>query len=412
MNAPCSSNAVVSSSTGLPPAWLLTLLLAGLAGLGPFSIDAYLPAFEGIAADLNAPLVYMQQTLAAYLLGFGFMNLFHGAISDAVGRKPVILVGVTGFVLASLACVWVQSIEWFIALRVVQGLCVGAGVVIGRAIIRDLYPPVQAQQAMARVTIVFGVAPAIAPMLGGWLYVTLGWHSIFGLLAAFGLALVVLVAVYLPETLALKDRQSLKLGHLMRGYRQLLGSRSFMLLCLSSGVPFNGMFIYVLSAPAFLGSTLGLKPDQYFWFFMLAVGGIMLGAVVSSHLAHRLAAHRQILLGFLLMGGSAMVGLIFSYALQPSFFLTVIPIALFAMGWSVMMPSVMILTLDLFPQRRGMASSLQAVLASLANGLVAGLISPWVMDSMTGLAWSAVAMWFIGALAWAVFVTTRSRAPV
>ena len=138
----------------------------------------------------------------------------------------------------------------------------------------------------------------------------------------------------------------------------------------------------------------------------------MLGAVVSSHLAHRLAAHRQILLGFLLMGGSAMVGLIFSYALQPSFFLTVIPIALFAMGWSVMMPSVMILTLDLFPQRRGMASSLQAVLASLANGLVAGLISPWVMDSMTGLAWSAVAMWFIGALAWAVFVTTRSRAPV
>jgi Bcr/CflA subfamily drug resistance transporter len=265
-----------------------------IIGLGPFSIDTYLPAFAGIATALGATPIEMQQTLSAYLFGFAFMNLFHGALADSFGRRPVVLWGIALFTIASAGCALSQSIGQLVFFRAVQGLSTGAGIVVSRAVIRDMFPPAQAQQVMSQVTIYFGVAPAVAPIVGGWLFVHTGWHSIFWFLALVGAILWITNFRLLPETLHPSHRQPFNVRHLMRGYWALGSSPKFLLLALASGVPFNGMFLYVLSAPAFLGEHLKLEPTQFFWFFVLTISGIMGGAWLSGRLAGRIAPKRQI----------------------------------------------------------------------------------------------------------------------
>ena len=153
------------------PRWKLAVLLACLGMLGPFSIDTYMPAFSGIARSLGATPVQMQQTLSAYLFGFALMNLFHGALSDSLGRRPVVLWGIGVFTLASVGCALSQTIGQLVFFRALQGMSAGAGMVVSRAIIRDMFPPADAQRVMSQVTIYFGVAPAVAPLVGGWLFV-------------------------------------------------------------------------------------------------------------------------------------------------------------------------------------------------------------------------------------------------
>jgi MFS transporter, DHA1 family, multidrug resistance protein len=388
------------------PRWALAALLALLGMLGPFSIDTYIPAFSGIANALNADPVAMQQTLSAYLFGFAFMNLFHGALADSFGRRPVVLTGIAVFTLASAGCALSQSIGQLVLFRGLQGLSTGAGIVVSRAVIRDMFPPAQAQQVMSQVTIYFGVAPAIAPIIGGWLFVHAGWHSVFWFLTGVGVLLWSANYRLLPETLHVSQRQPFNVRNLMQGYWQLGSNPRFLLLALASGVPFNGMFLYVLSAPAFLGEHLGLAPTQFFWFFLLTIAGIMAGAWGSGRLAGKISPRRQIRYGFTVMLLISLANVAANLLLEAHASWALIPIALFAFGWALMVPVVTLLVLDLYPERRGMASSLQAVIGSTANGLVAGAIAPLVMHSTRALALTSLAMMSVGLFAW-VFVNRR-----
>ena len=382
------------------PKWALAVLLAVLGMLGPFSIDTYLPAFAGIATALGATPVEMQQTLSAYLFGFAFMNLFHGALADSFGRRPVVLWGIALFTIVSAGCALSQSIGQLVFFRAVQGLSTGAGIVVSRAVIRDMFPPAQAQQVMSQVTIYFGVAPAVAPIVGGWLFVHTGWHSIFWFLALVGAILWITNFRLLPETLHPSHRQPFNVRHLMRGYWALGSSPKFLLLALASGVPFNGMFLYVLSAPAFLGEHLKLEPTQFFWFFVLTISGIMGGAWLSGRLAGRIAPKRQIRHGFVIMFVVGIANVALNTVLAPHPAWALLPIAIFSFGWALMVPVVTLLVLDLVPERRGMASSLQAFVGSTANGVVAGVISPLVMHSALGLATASLLMMCIGLTSW------------
>ena len=382
------------------PKWALAVLLAVLGMLGPFSIDTYLPAFAGIATALGATPIEMQQTLSAYLFGFAFMNLFHGALADSFGRRPVVLWGIALFTIASAGCALSQSIGQLVFFRAVQGLSTGAGIVVSRAVIRDMFPPAQAQQVMSQVTIYFGVAPAVAPIVGGWLFVHTGWHSIFWFLALVGTILWITNFRLLPETLHPSHRQPFNVRHLMRGYWALGSSPKFLLLALASGVPFNGMFLYVLSAPAFLGEHLKLEPTQFFWFFVLTISGIMGGAWLSGRLAGRIAPKRQIRHGFVIMFVVGIANVALNTVLAPHPAWALLPIAIFSFGWALMVPVVTLLVLDLVPERRGMASSLQAFVGSTANGVVAGVISPLVMHSALGLATASLLMMCIGLTSW------------
>jgi DHA1 family bicyclomycin/chloramphenicol resistance-like MFS transporter len=382
------------------PRWALALLLACLGMLGPFSVDTYLPAFTGIAKSIGATPTEMQQTLSAYLFGFAVMNLFHGALSDSFGRRPVVLWGVAAFTIASAGCALAQHIGTLVFWRAVQGMSAGAGIVVSRAVIRDMFPPADAQRVMSQVTIYFGVAPAVAPMVGGFLFIHADWHAIFWFLTGVGVLLWLANWKLLPETLHATHKQPFNVRHLMRGYWQLGSNPRFFLLALASGIPFNGMFLYVLSAPVFLGEHLHLGPGQFFWFFTLTIAGIMGGSFLSGRLAGRIKPKHQIRHGFVIMLLISLANLALNLLFEAQAWWALWPIAIFAFGWALMVPVVTLMVLDLAPDRRGMASSLQACVGSIANGFVAGVIAPLVMHSTVGLAAASLLMMSIGIVAW------------
>jgi len=392
------------------PRWAFAVLLACLGMLGPFAIDTYLPAFAGIAQSVGATPVQMQQTLSAYLFGFAVMNLFHGALSDSFGRRPVVLWGVAVFTLASVGCALSQTIGQLVFFRAVQGISAGAGIVVSRAVIRDMFPPDDAQRVMSQVTIYFGIAPAVAPMIGGFLFVHADWHSIFWLLAALGAALWVANWRLLPETLHATQRQPFNVRSLMRGYWTLGSSPRFLALALASGIPFNGMFLYVLSAPVYLGEHLALAPDNFFWFFLLNIVGIMGGAWLSGRLAGKILPRHQIRRGFVIMLAVSLLNVALNFVFTPNAWWAMLPIAVFSFGWALMVPVVTLMVLDLVPERRGMASSFQAFVGSLANGLVAGVIAPLVMHSTQALAVTSLLMLGVGVVSW-LWVKSRLVAP-
>jgi DHA1 family bicyclomycin/chloramphenicol resistance-like MFS transporter len=385
----------------LPPQWALAVLLASLAAIGPFAIDTYLPAFAGIAASISANDAQMQQTLSVYLICFAAANLFHGPLSDRFGRRPVILAGLAVFGISAVGCALATSIETLVFWRAVQGVSAGAGTVIARTIIRDLFPPAQAQRVMSQVTMIFGIAPAIAPLIGGWLFVGLGWQAIFWFLCAYASLLGLAIWRILPEPLPVERRQSIAIGPLLAAYRRLLSDRRFLLLALASGVPFNAFFIYILSAPAFLGQVLGLPPQRFFLLFIFSIAGIMIGAWVSGRLAGRIRPRRQILIGFTLMACVSSLNVLANLIFPPHPGWSLLPILFISMGWALLMPAITLLLLDLFPERRGMASSLQAVTSSVSSALVAGILSPWVMHSASELALASASLTAMGMLCWA-----------
>jgi len=219
-----------------------------------------------------------------------------------------------------------------------QGFSTGAGIVVSRAVIRDMFAPAETQKVMSQVTIYFGVAPALAPMIGGWLFVHLGWHSIFWFLTVVSAALWIANYKLLPETLHLSQRQPFEAKHLMRGYWQLGSSPRFLLLAVASGVPFNGMFSYVLSAPAFLGDHLQLAPSQFFWFFALTISGIMAGAWTSGRMAGRIPPKQQIRYGFLVMLVVSPLNVTANVFFAAHVAWAMFTIAVFAFGWALMVP--------------------------------------------------------------------------
>jgi DHA1 family bicyclomycin/chloramphenicol resistance-like MFS transporter len=263
-----------------------------------------------------------------------------------------------------------------------------------------MFPPADAQRVMSQVTIYFGVAPAVAPLVGGFLFVHADWHAIFWFLAVLGAALWFANWRLLPETLHAQAVQPFDVRNLMRGYWQMAASARFLALALASGIPFNGMFLYVLAAPVFLGDHLALEPTQFFWFFCLTIGGIMAGAWWSGRLAGRIARKRQIRRGFRIMGLVSLVNVALNLAYDPLPLWGMLPIGIFAFGWALMVPVVTLIVLDLHPDRRGMASSVQSCIGSLANGIVAGLLVPLVMHSTLALAITSLAMMSVGFVAW------------
>lgn len=387
-------------------AW--ALLLASLSAIGPFAIDTYLPAFEGISQSLQATPVQMQQSLSIYLIAFAVMNLFHGAISDAVGRKPVVLAGLLLFALSSIGCAMASSIEALLIYRFLQGLCAGVGMVISRAMVRDLFPPHDAQRMLSIVTIFFGVAPAIAPWIGGLVFVRWGWEAVFWFLAGLSIVLLILHATLLPESLQAQDRRSLAVAPLFKAYKTMASSPRFVLLCISSAMPFNGFFLYVLGAAQFLGVHLRLAPDQFYWLFLATVLGMMLGSAISSRLSGRFPPMRQVRVGLWISGLASVLNIALTMIFPAQVWMAIMPIALYTLGWALTVPAITVRAIDLYPSRRGMASSMQSFIGGVTNSLMAGLIVPAVMHSLLAMAITSALAFSSGVIAWFI----HSRVPL
>lgn len=368
--------------------------------LGPFSISAYMPFFPALMVSLGATQVELQQTLTAYLAAFGFMMLLHGPLSDAFGRRPVILGGLAVYMLASIGGALASSLGFLLFCRTLQGLSVGAGGVVGRVVIRDRLQGPEAQKLLSQVSMIFGLAPAIAPVFGGWLHNWFAWQSVFAFMAIFsGLQL---AASYfsLAETLPPEQRSSMKLPVLAHSYSTVLKSKPFWLLSLALSFNFIGFFLYVSSAPTFVIEYLRLTKTQFGWLFIPATAGIILGAYISGKVANRFTPAVTIGFGYLTMLAATVLNVAYNAFLPPAVPWVILPIMLYTAGMSLATPSITLMTLDLFPSMRGMAASVQGFIQTMVMAIVSAIVAPLVADNGLTIAVGAAGFFTAGFLAW------------
>ncbi|HJW47714.1 MAG TPA: multidrug effflux MFS transporter, partial [Lysobacter sp.] len=337
----------------------LALLLGGLAMFGPFSIDTIFPAFPVMGARLGADKIAIQQTISAYLVAYALMSLVHGPLSDAIGRKRVIIGGLVVFTFASIGCALSQDLTTLLAFRALQGLSSGVGLIVGRAVIRDVLQGEDAQRLMSQVSMIFGIAPAIAPIIGGWILGWSAWPVIFWFLAAFSVVLLLVTWLGLPETHAREARLPLRAKSLVRDYVAICFNPRFQRLAAASAFNFAALWLFIASAPAFVVDYLKLGESDFGWFFIPMIGGMVTGAFVSGRSAGRVSGERLVAIGF---GASAVaMTLNFAYTLwtdAPQVPWAVIPISLNAFGIALVFPIVTLAILDMYPRQRGSASSL------------------------------------------------------
>lgn len=379
---------------------LLAALLAGLTMLGPFSIDTYLPAFPAIQASLDASALEVQQTLTAYLLAFAVMTLWHGALSDAFGRRNVILVGLVVFAIASFGCAAAHSIPYLWGFRILQGISAGAGMVVGRALIRDLYQGPEAERMLSLATMIFSVAPAIAPVVGGLVVTYLSWRAIFLLLVLYTVLLWLVCYRYLPESLPVSQRQVFSVDFLWRSYNRVFRSSEFYMKSSAVGFNFGGLFLYVTSAPAFITQHLQLGATSFAWQFVPTVLGIFFGAGFANRLAGRMSIWQQANWGYACMALAVVFNLLFHIFHAPSLWFSVSPLFLYSLGMAIVQPGATLLVLDLFPEIRGTVASCQSALATLMAAAVAGILAPALDFSVLSLAAGQAGLCGLGACMW------------
>jgi len=381
----------------------LSLVLASLAALAPFAIDTYLPAFHVMAETLAASDVEVQQSLTFYLLPYAVMTLWHGAISDAIGRITTIKWGLGVFVLASIGCAFATNVETLWFFRALQGAAGGAGNTIARAMVRDLFEGPQAQRVMATVQMLFGIAPAVAPIIGGFL-LGINWQIIFIFLALYASVSLWAAVKFLPETMPPEKRMQLSAKNVLNSYKTIFSDHEYTKLVIAIGANFSGFFLYVLASPVFLGKHLGLSPQEYGYLFIPTVTGMVLGSFLARRTAGKYAPNQVVKLSYAWMGLMAMINVAVCLTQPVSLIANILPIALFNVGMAMCMPILSIAALDRHAKIRGTAASGQAFMQMLLSTVSAGIVVPFVWYAPYGLAIAMLAYVFIG-----LFVITRTQ---
>lgn len=379
---------------------ILVLSLAALTALAPFAIDTYLPAFQAMGQALNANDVQIQQSLTFYLLPYAAMTLWHGAISDAIGRITTIKWGLSIFILASIGCVFAPNVETLWFFRALQGASGGAGNTIARAMVRDLFEGPKAQKVMATVQMLFGIAPAIAPIIGGFL-LGIHWQAIFIFLAIYAALSLWAAVTFLPETMPVEKRRPLSFKSVCNAYKTIFTDREYTKLVIAVGANFSGFFVYVLSSAVFLGKHLQLGPTQYGYLFIPTVTGMILGSFIAKTVAGKVNNGKVIRLAYMWMMLMACLNIATCYFL-PTGLINVLPIALYNIGMATAVPILSLAALNRHPKIRGTAASGQAFMQMLLSTVSAGLIVPLVWGTTIGMALAMTTYLFIG------FFATRS----
>ena len=374
------------------------ITLAMLASLAPFAIDTYLPAFHIIAEDFFTTPESIQQSLTFYLLPYTLMTLFHGAISDTIGRIRTIQWGLVLFFFASIGCALSTTVEslWFF--RALQGIGGGAGNVVARAMVRDLYQGPQAQRVMATIQIIFGIAPAIAPMIGG-LLLGFDWHAIFIFLAFYAALMIGMSSYILPETMPLSERLSFSFKDVLNRYHSLTINKEFLLLIVAVSCNFSGFFIYVLASPIFLIDHLGFSTQEFGYLFVPTVTGMMVGSFIAKRSAGTYSPSSLLRYGYYWMLFMVTSNIIYCSFFDNNPMINIGLVALYNVGMAAVMPVISIAALDQFPKMRGTAASGQAFMQMLFSTIVAGIFVPILWFSTFGLSLGFFVLLLLGFIA-------------
>jgi DHA1 family bicyclomycin/chloramphenicol resistance-like MFS transporter len=388
-----------------PGTFALTLLLSFLTALGPLSMDMYLPSLPDIARSLQAPVLNVQLTISSYLLGFAVGQIFYGPVSDRLGRKPVLLVALVLYAVATVGCAAAQSIHGLIAARFVQALGGAGSIVLARAVVRDIYSGARAGRELSLMGSITAFAPIIAPMIGGLLQTVFGWRAIFVLLVLFAAVSGAAAAFLLPETLKERPPGRFTFAGMIGLYRSVLVHRGFLANLGILTTTFVGLFAWVSGAPIVMqGSVYGLSPLVFGVTFAMGAAGYMAGAYIAARIVIRFGLDRTMGIGCatLAIGGLVMAAVVALGLTNVLWFVGAMTIYLAGLGFAL--PMAMAGALTPFPDRAGTASSLMGFTQQSSAAIAAGCIGLYLGHS----AWPVAAVVAtMGCTAFVVWALTR-----
>jgi MFS transporter, DHA1 family, multidrug resistance protein len=370
------------------------LLLGAVVALAPLSIDLYLPALPAIQAHYGASAASAQLTLSTYFLGLAFGQLVYGPVSDRIGRRAPLLFGLALYVLAALGCAAAPNVDSLIALRLLQALGGCAGMVIVRAVVRDLYPPQEMARVLSSLMLVMGIAPILAPMVGGLIFVAFGWQATFLSLALYGSLVFLLVHQRLRETLHTAG-DPLQFGVILRSYGRMLRHRRFMGYALAGGVAQAGLFAYIaVSSFVFIG-IYQLSPTAYGLLFGLNAFGLILGSQLNNRLLRRMRSEWVLRRALEVYAASGLLLLLCASTGWGGFVGIVVPLFICISALGFTFPNSTAVALAPFGDRAGLAAALlgtlQYGLAALASAGLAQLHDGTPVPMALGIAGCGVA---------------------
>ncbi|MCU4181718.1 multidrug effflux MFS transporter [Bosea sp. BH3] len=357
-----------------PDTLAMTAVLAMLTALGPLSTDFYLPSLPEIVRVMDTDIAGAQATLSSFLFGFAAGQIFWGPLSDRLGRKPILFAGLALFGLATLACAMAPSVEALTVARALQALGASGPIVLGRAMVRDLYDGPRAGRELARMGMIMGLVPAVAPVLGGVLQAAFGWRSTFIASLVFAVGLATVIATVMPETLRQRSPQPLSLVTIFRGFGVLLKNRAFRVYVGLTSLCYAGLFAFISGSSFVLIDIYGLTPVQYGLAFGFAVLGYISGTIIAQRLVGRRGMDGVISLGVtcLAIGGLVMLVCVLSGFGGAAG--VVVPMALYTCGVGLAMPQSQASAMMPFPDRAGAASSLNGLCQMLLSACVGLLV--------------------------------------
>lgn len=391
----------------------LVAILAGMVMVGPLGIDTYLPALPALASEYAAPPALVQQTLSAFVFTMALTMLFYGTLSDSLGRRRVLLFSLALFAVSNLAAVFAPDIRTLIVCRALQGVAAGAGGVVARAIIQDCYRGAEAQRALAQVLMIFGIAPAIAPIIGGWLHHAFGWHSIFIFLTLGGAALFAVCYFMLGETLPRSQFQPLNLRAILANYLQALRDLRFVLMCVSIGLLFGAVPLYVGSAAPFVMEILNLSETAFGWLFIPMISGIIIGSAAAERLLkrHPGISERLMFWGLVLCIVASGINIAYTALATIDIPYAVLPLALYTFGMAMAMPGMVMRALNRLPTMHGLSASMQGFIQMMIFTVVTGMVAPLLFDSAFKLALGMAGGAVLGIALWAAINARTTRTP-
>ena len=380
----------------------IPLVLAMLSMIGPFSIDTPFPAFPHIGDEFGVGTEQLQLIVTAYLLAFAAMSIFHGPLSDSLGRRPVIVGSIAVFAVASLACTIAPTFELLLAGRVVQGLSAGGATIVSRTVIRDMFEGDQAQRLMSRVALIFGVAPAIAPIVGGGLLQLGPWQLVFAFQALLGVVLIAATLIVLPETHPVSARVPLRVGEVVRGLTEVARQPAFHRLAWAGAFGFGAQFLYIGGAAIFVVDLLGQGELDFWKLFVPMIGSMMVGSWTSGRTAGLVTGRKLVSIGFVITVVGGVLGVAFSASpLATDLPWAIVGPSLIGLGNGMAYPSIQLMMLDLAPTRRGAVMSCASFLVLIFNAVAAVALTPYAASSTLGLAIAALVITGLGSLCWA-----------
>jgi len=389
----------------------LTALLAALSAIGPLTTDMYLPSLPDIAWQLDASTAQVQLTISAYLIGFAVGQIFYGPVSDRHGRKPVLVAAIALYCVASLACALSTSIEMLIVARAFQALGGSGGIVLARAIVRDIYSGARAGRELSLIGSVMALAPVLAPIAGGLVQTGFGWRATFLALVIVGLLGAAIVLLLLPETLNARAAEPVSIPSIFRSYRVVARNPSYLAYLGIASASYAGLFAWISGASFVLQNLYGLTPFDFGVAFALGSIGYMTGSALAARMVVRVGLDGMLGIGgcACAAGGLGMVVAV-AFGLTSSLSL-VLPVAVYLAGLGMVLPQGIAGAVTPFPERAGAASSLFGFVQQSAAALCGAAVGWFLGQSAWPLAIGVAAMGCATLGLWLATYGTRRAAP-